>query len=215
MLDRRVSRSTAVLYGLTAAAWVVLIVVQYLGMHLATNLWIFVLGVWGGAWLAAGSFTIASAITVRRRPVVALAILAAATVLAVLVAATEWRHAFGQTWLPVHRSAFVEAADLGRSGALFGGTDRYDAPLPAELAAISVNGRMSVAGECGGEPVLFVPEFTGIPDGAFGYIHVTCLNPLALAESTRDAEYLDGNGDRLIARFPLGDGWWWADGGDP
>ncbi len=82
--------------------------------------------------------------------------------------------------------------------------DYYGAPLPSDLAHVSVNGKVAVIGGCGDDGALFVPTWIGIPDDAVGYVHLTCEHPPADL-------LLDGFGMLLEPERPLGDGWWWAD----
>ncbi len=62
------------IYVLTAASWAALVAVQFMGMHLATNLWVLILGVWGAAWLLAIILSVASVIVLRRRHTAAIVV---------------------------------------------------------------------------------------------------------------------------------------------
>jgi hypothetical protein len=199
------------------AAWIVLVASLYFGMHLATNLWIFVFVVWGVAWTGAVVMTLMTVFAIRRWSVLAVGVLAVGVALGLLFAITDWRTVFAVTWFPAHRGQFDEAIELVRTGHLNPETADYgSAQLPARLSSIAVDGEISVVGQCEGRTVLMLPQFVGIPDGAFGYLKFDCdtipMDGYVNSEDfTPDGDYLDGFGDPLYPRIDLGDGWWWAD----
>ncbi|MEU1432435.1 hypothetical protein ABZ412_35750 [Nocardia sp. NPDC005746] len=68
----------------------------------------------------------------------------------------------------VERPAFAAIAAMELPD---GKIDYYGAELPPHLCLVSANCRVAVIGTSGGQPVLFVPDYIGIPDDALGYGH--------------------------------------------
>lgn len=74
--------------------------------------------------------------------------------------------------------------------------------LPRSLCVVSVNCEVYTLHTFNtGEPVLFVPDYLGIPDGAAGYGH--------FARTPSPGMAYDGFGDRICPTMELADGWWW------
>lgn len=124
--------------------------------------------------------------------------------IATTIVFTDWTGAFARSWFWLHRGEFVAAEQLTRSGALGAPEtwDYYGVELPFGLRALSVDGHISEIGRAGGAPVLFVPAYMGIPDDAYGFVHLV---------GAVEGGDLDGYGDPIEPRIPLGNGWWWAD----
>ena len=51
----------------------------------------------------------------------------------------------------------------------------------------------------------FAPAAIFVPDGAVGFVHLSCDAPPSGLE-------LNAFDDPMTPRIRLGDGWWWADG---
>jgi hypothetical protein len=111
-------------------------------------------------------------------------------------------------WFAERRERFAEVVHLARSGQIDAVESAYyGGELPAELADLSENGKVASVGSCDGEPVLFLPQWIGIPDDAIGYVHMTCNK-----FPDDPAHPLDLFGDSATPAVELEDGWWWADG---
>lgn len=76
----------------------------------------------------------------------------------------------------------------------------YGVDLPSHLCFVSANCKVVSLGTSGGQPIRFVPDSLGIPDGAVGYAHFA-------AEPATG--YYDGFGDAICPTMKLADGWWW------
>jgi hypothetical protein len=185
-------------------AWLALAIGCFFELWLLAWLWVGAWAVLGGLWVVAVTATL---VVVGR--LVGAAVLAAASATLVVtvgagtaIALTNWASAFAHGWYTVHRSAFVETAARADSGA-FGPLDDwpyYGVELPASLRSISVTGDVARVGGVGDRAVLLVPAYVGIPDGAVGFARIPPGRP----------EVIDGFGDPLTPRFPLGDDWWWV-----
>lgn len=107
-----------------------------------------------------------------------------------------------QTRFLLERPAFDEVAALSDSGRLpasqLGGY--MGARLPDRLCFVSATCRVKTIGTSGGRPVLFVPDWLGIPDDAVGY---------ARFAARPGGETFDGYGMRICPTVDLSDGWWW------
>ncbi|MFI5536406.1 hypothetical protein ACIA5H_08450 [Nocardia sp. NPDC051900] len=102
------------------------------------------------------------------------------------------------TRFQLERPAFAAAAtvEVPEPGA----GDYYGVALPRHLCFVSANCKVAVIGTSGGQPVRFVPDYVGIPDGAVGYGHFT---------GTPGAGPYDGFGDPICPTTELAGGWWW------
>ncbi len=102
----------------------------------------------------------------------------------------------------LERFAFTQVADLAHEGKLPAGQihSYLGAELPAHLCFVSANCRVSALGASGGQPILFLPDWLGIPDDAVGYAHFT-------GEATGN---LTAYGMRVCPSTRLGGGWWWV-----
>lgn len=205
---RPASTALVVWLALTVLAWLGLVAVSFFGMWLATWLWLLILFVWA----LAGTLVLATSTGLlvhlaRRRRYVGAGVTAAALVAATVgVVVVEWDTTFARAWFALHHDDFGAAERTARAGGLgtFANWSYYGPALPPELAHLSVDGHIARIGESGGEPVLFVPEWIGIPDGAAGFAHFA--GPPVPGVERR----LDGFGDPVAPRYPLGDGWWWV-----
>lgn len=101
-------------------------------------------------------------------------------------------------WLrfQLERPLFATVADMEAPGTADG---YYGKSLPGHLCWVSANCKVADIGT-GERPVLFVPDYVGIPDGATGYGHFT---------GPPGSGPYDGFGDPICPRFPLSGGWWW------
>ncbi|MEV0389596.1 hypothetical protein [Nonomuraea sp. NPDC050643] len=100
----------------------------------------------------------------------------------------------------VERSAFGSVVELARQGRL-ASDEYYGARLPGPLCFVSATCGVVTWTAGDGQPVLFVPDWVGIPDDAVGYAHFT---------GPPGGSY-DGFGLRICPRLELADGWWWLD----
>lgn len=193
---------------LTVLAWSGLVAVLFFGLWLATWLWLGVLFVWAlaGTVVLVTSTGMLVHLARRRRHGAVAAALAVLVAAGVGVGVVEWDAAFARGWFALHRAAFVAVGEQARAGAFgpVGDWGYYGPELPAGLADLSVNGAVARIGESSGEPVLFVPAWIGIPDGAVGFAQFA-------GEPEPGVERrLDGFGDPVRPRYALGDGWWWV-----
>ncbi|WP_446221435.1 hypothetical protein ACTWPB_15840 [Nocardia sp. IBHARD005] len=76
----------------------------------------------------------------------------------------------------------------------------YGTQLPGHLCFVSVTCKVATIGTSDGHPVRFLPDYTGIPDGATGYAHFA---------GRPGAGPYDGFGDPICPRTELAGGWWW------
>lgn len=102
----------------------------------------------------------------------------------------------------LERPAFAKVVALSRQGRLASGADDYYGPrLPGYLCYLAVDCRVATIGESGGEPVLFLPDYVGIPDDAVSFAHF----------AGEASGQFDGFGMLICPTRELGDGWWWMD----
>ncbi|MCI0584395.1 MAG: hypothetical protein L0227_16160 [Chloroflexi bacterium] len=203
---------------MTVLVWIVSLAEWFFAATVMNSLWILAFALWAGTGALALTLTLVVLFLLlrRRRYAAAVAIVAVAALVSTTVLLIPWRDAFPTVWFTTHRAQFARAADLAASGALGEGLDEYvGAALPADVRAISVSGTLVriqtfdsedgvPPGEC--EPALFAPAAFGIPDGAIGFVHLSCAHPPS-------DFFLDAYADGIVPRIELGDGWWWADGG--
>lgn len=203
--DGRADPVPAVAGGIAVVAGCTVLLFHYFLPWLLTWWWLLAPVLLAALWLllvAAVATVLVGAVRRGRWWRAALvAALAAALVGTVIV--VDWRATFARSWFALHHDGFAEAASLARAGTLPDLGSYYGAELPGSLGWLSVDGRISVNGETAAGPVLFVPAYEGIPDDAFGFVHLLGPVPPDL--------HLDGYGDPIRPSFPLGDGWWWAD----
>lgn len=103
----------------------------------------------------------------------------------------------------VERPAFSHVVELSRQGRLpaTGRDAFYGSKLPGLLCHVSANCRVATLGYSGGESILYIPDWIGIPDDSVGFAYFK-------GEAT--GRY-DGFGMEICPTTPLGDGWWWMD----
>jgi hypothetical protein len=193
----------------TLIAWAAVALARLFSGWLVTKLWLVGVLFFLVLFIIAAVVTCLATVVIARRTGAARAVSIglAGGLLAVTVVFGDWHSAYARFWFTLNRPQFVAAADLARSGALGvpAEWDYYGPQLPAPLNVLSVDGRISVIGEAAGQPVLFMPAYLGIPDDAYGFVHISGAD--------RPGR-LDGYGDRIEPRIELGDGWWWADDWD-
>ena len=124
--------------------------------------------------------------------VLAVVVLAVSLVVWAIMMLTS-RDPTAEEWFADHREQYEAAL------AVDPGDEYYGAPLPDDLAHLSVTGRVS-----GDSATRFFPQWTGIPDDAGGYFYSPGGSP----------EGRDMYG--MICQDPvsLGDGWWACGMGD-
>lgn len=194
---------------LAVAAAVLLVVIdRFFALWLLTWLWVFAFLVDAAVALVALGLVGYALVALVRRARRGVAVAAGAVVLSLVVAGVvvNWPLTFARGWFALHRSGFAEVAVAARAGA-YGPLDEapyYGYPLPGSLRALSVNGSVAVCGQAGGQAVLLVPAWIGIPDGGGGFMHLT-----APVDGSPDAP-CDAFGDTALPRVELGDGWWWT-----
>jgi hypothetical protein len=158
-----------------AASWAAVALAHFFGSWLATWLWLLGLFLMGMLWVTALWATTTAIVVARRRgAVAAVGTGLVAALIATTIVLTDWTGAFARSWFWLHRGEFVAAEQLARSGALGPPEtwDYYGVELPFGLRALSVDGHISEIGRAGGAPVLFVPAYMGIPDDAYGFVHL-------------------------------------------
>ncbi|MEU6408413.1 hypothetical protein [Microbispora sp. NPDC046933] len=103
----------------------------------------------------------------------------------------------------VERPAFSQVVELYRQGRLpTTGQDGYYGPkLPGPLCYLSANCRVATLGYSGGQPILYAPDWIGVPDDSIGFAHFA---------GEASGRY-DGFGMQICPVVPLGEGWWWMD----
>lgn len=123
----------------------------------------------------------------------------------VFVYFTNWSPLDPRSYYVIHRWGFAEVADLVHQGELGRpGEEYYGQQLPRYLADLSTNGRAATVGRQDGEPVVFLPQFMGIPDDAVGYVYF---------DGQPDSDLvidLFGYPATLAEGQSLGDGWWYV-----
>lgn len=208
----------SVLATATIASWVAGLALWFFINVAWTWLWVGVLGLVVILTAASVGLTVgwATRSLIRGRPLLGLAIVGIATLVALVTFRVPWEDAYSRVWFALHHDAFVRVEQAVRSGALLPEPDGYGWILPPDLAAISINGRLSSTGVWNTEdgpsgcegPIEFAPAAIGTPDGGVGFVHLPCTTPpIGFA--------VNGFDDAIIPRIRLGDGWWWADGRVP
>jgi hypothetical protein len=116
---------------------------------------------------------------------------------------TNWAVFHPSSYYATHRYAFHAVAAGVRNGSIGSTDDYYGRPLPWYLRDLSTSGTAAVVGEQDGRPVVFLPQWVGIPDGAAGYVY---FDGDPKPDLTVD---LFGDPTHLAAGTNLGDGWWY------
>ena len=121
---------------------------------------------------------------------------------------TNWSLFAPHAYFAFHRASFDAVAASAESGQLADADFNDRVRLPGRLQTLSSTGTAgwvdSVADASSADRVFLVPEWTGYPDGAAGYIYIA--NPTD-PDLTFD---LNGNQATLRKAVPLGGGWWWT-----
>jgi hypothetical protein len=157
-------------------------------------------------WLFAGWLTLR--LLTRTRPG---RLVRAAAVLAFWVLClhfTNWGVFHPSSYYATHRYAFNAVAAGVRNGSIGSTDDYYGRALPWYLRDLSTLGTAAVVGEQDSGPVVFLPQWLGIPDNAVGYVFVDGPpEPDLTADLFGELVHVAGGID-------LGDGWWYLRLGD-
>jgi hypothetical protein len=160
-------------------------------------------------WLVAGWLTLRLLTRMRRGRLPRMAAVLAFGVLCVHF--TNWGLFHPGSYYTMHRYAFdAVAAGVrnGSIGSIGSRDDYYGRPLPWYLRDLSTLGTAAVVGEQDGRPVVFLPQWLGIPDDAVGYVF---FDGDPRPDLTVD---LFGEPMRLARGTNLGGGWWYLRLGD-
>jgi hypothetical protein len=188
---------------LLSGAWVLVAGVHLLGVWIA-NLGLLAWLVYGLVWLIAITVT---AFAVRalwrlRGPSWAVPMLVLSLLAPLVVVTLDWTSLYVHGYYRLNRADFAAVAALARSGE-FGADSYYGDRLPPELQHLSINGKAARIHSLGTRPdAVFLPAWTGIPDGAVGYAYL--VDP-------QDGTTFDCFADPCRVRWSLGDGWYWLD----
>ncbi|WP_238015605.1 hypothetical protein KZZ52_55590 [Dactylosporangium sp. AC04546] len=157
-------------------------------------------------WLTAAALTVVAIAGFKGSAV--MRVVAAVVLLAATIQFNNWSVFEPRSYYWSHRWAFAAVADGVRHGTIGASDTYYGEPLPRTLRDLSTNGRASAIGRYGGRPVVFLPEYLGIPDDAAGYVFYEGVLPVGFTLDLYGAQAsLDGAEN-------LGDGWWYARPGD-
>ncbi|ROO50998.1 hypothetical protein EDC02_5861 [Micromonospora sp. Llam0] len=190
---------------MVVAAWTVVAGVHLFGVRIA-NLWLLAPVVYGLVWLlamvATTTFVVIAWRRRRRRRAAAAGAVAIAALAGGGVVAVDWTYAYAHGQFRLHREDFAAIAALADAGGL-DSDEYYGALLPDDLRHLSVTGRAAWIGPRGEDrSALFLPTWTGIPDGGVGYLYRT-------AAPAHDIGF-DCFADPCQVRWTLGDGWQWV-----
>jgi len=188
---------------LACGAWGIVAAIHLFGVWIA-NLGLFSWVVYGLVWLVGIALTAVCvvALWMMRGPAWAVPTLVLSVLAATVIVAVDWTYSFVHGYYRLNRAGFAAVASLAHSGEL--GSDAYYGDLlPQDLRHLSINERAARIGPFGDPPhVLFLPAWTGTPDGAVGYAY--------LAEAPPGVTF-DCFADPCRARWSLGGGWYWLD----
>ena len=157
-------------------------------------------------WMAAGTLTVlllglAGVRWLVRSVVVVLLAL-------VSVHFINWAAFHPVSYYATHEYAFAAMAAAIRNGSIHLSNEYYGEPLPYYLRDLSTNGKVAIVGYQDGVPVLFLPQWIGIPDDAAGYVFFD-------GDARPDlAVDLFGAPANVSAGIDLGDSWWYLRPGD-
>lgn len=199
--DRRISSLVAPL--VAALAWSG---VAYIELVRLPKDWVLIYAVppfEATVWLVAAMATIYLAKT-RLVPSVTTRAAVAIAMAVLMVHFNNWAFVEPRSYYATHRGSFEHAAELVRAGEVGKSDEYYGEKLPRALIDLSADGNASVVGQQDGKPVVFLPQWLGIPDDAGGYIYYD-------GELRSDTE-VDLYG-RLVGGSEmreLGNGWWYA-----
>ncbi|MEU0561256.1 hypothetical protein [Dactylosporangium sp. NPDC006015] len=188
-----------------AVAWVCVSLIELVNVPNEAMLALLVMPVELVLWLVAGWLTLRLTFRARRsllRTVVALG-------LAVSCAHfTNWSLFHPVSYYVTHKYAFDAVAAQVREGAIGSSDDYYGSDLPLYLRDLSTTGKAAVIGRRDGRPVVFLPQFLGIPDDAAGYAFFDGPTSPSIEVD------LFGARANLPGGINLRDGWWYLRPGD-
>jgi hypothetical protein len=121
---------------------------------------------------------------------------------------TNWGVFHPGSYYATHRYAFHAVAAGARNGSVGSMDDYYGRALPWCLRDLSTLGTAAVVGEQDSGPVVFLPQWLGIPDDAAGYVFVDGVPEPGLTVD------LFGARVHVAGGTDLGDGWWYLRPGD-
>ncbi|MEU4781958.1 hypothetical protein [Micromonospora sp. NPDC023633] len=154
-------------------------------------------------WLIALTLTVRLAR--RAAPAGASAALATAVLLVGVCAwFTNWGLFHPASYWASHRWAFNAVADGVQEGRIGTSREYYGQRLPLHLRDLSTNGRAAVVGRQDDKPVVFLPQWIGVPDDAGGYVYLDAPPRPDLVVD------LFGEPVRVAGGQHLGDGWWYV-----
>jgi hypothetical protein len=157
-------------------------------------------------WLVAGWLTLRLLTRTRPGRLVRAAAVLAFGVLCVQF--TNWGVFHPSSYYATHRYAFSAVAAGVRNGSVGSTDDYYGRALPWYLRDLSTLGTAAVVGEQDGGPVVFLPQWLGIPANAAGYVFIDgAPEPGLTVDLFDDPVHVAGGID-------LGDGWWYLRPGD-
>jgi energy-coupling factor transporter transmembrane protein EcfT len=137
----------------------------------------------------------------------AVRVVTAVVLLGATIEFNNWSVFEPRSYYLSHRWAFAAVADGVRHGTIGASDAYYGEFLPWPLRDLSTDGRASVVGGRDGVPVVFLPQYIGIPDDAAGYAFYAGP-PADLSVD------LYGAPASLGAAQKIGDGWWYVRPGD-
>lgn len=115
----------------------------------------------------------------------------------------NWAAFEPRSYFVTHRYAFDRVAGLVRDGRA-GRSDSYNGVLlPLYLRDLSTTGHMVVLGDQDGLPVVFLPQWEGVRDGAGGYVFLDTTPRTDLMVDLLGEPTVVANG------YDLGGGWWY------
>lgn len=121
---------------------------------------------------------------------------------------TNWGAFHPSSYYATHRYAFNAVAAGVRNGSIGATDDYYGRALPWYLRDLSTLGTAAVVGQQDSRPVVFLPQWLGIPDDAAGYVFVDGAPEPGLTVD------LFGEPVHVAGGIDLGDGWWYVRPGD-
>jgi hypothetical protein len=121
---------------------------------------------------------------------------------------TNWGVFHPSSYYATHRYAFHAVAAGVRNGTIASTDDYYGRPLPWHLRDLSTTGTAAAIGKQDGRPVVFLPQWAGIPDDAAGYVYFDGdPHPDLIVDLFGEPAHLAGGKN-------LGGGWWYLRPGD-
>jgi energy-coupling factor transporter transmembrane protein EcfT len=156
-------------------------------------------------WLAAATLTVVAIGGFRGSTVVR--VVTAVGLLAATIQFNNWSVFEPRSYYWSHRWAFAAVADGVHNGTIGASDAYYGELLPRPLRDLSTDGRAAAIGRPNGRPIVFLPEYLGIPDDAAGYVFYE-------GEPGDIVLDLYGAPAHLPGAQRLGDGWWYARPGD-